>query len=145
VPYYPPASAGGGTTITTKDEGSTLSSTVTTLDFVGAGVVASGAGATTTVTIAGAAGASWTETEVDFGTAANIVDKVFTVTDAGVTGTSKIIVVPSGNTATSRAAGDTQWENINYAGSPGTGQFTVYAVSASGPIKGKRKIFYAVA
>jgi hypothetical protein len=41
----------GGSTITTKDEGSTLSSTVTTLDFVGAGVTASGAGATTTVTI----------------------------------------------------------------------------------------------
>lgn len=43
-------------TITTKDEGSSLSSTVTTLDFVGAGVVASGSGATTTVTIAGAGG-----------------------------------------------------------------------------------------
>jgi hypothetical protein len=45
---------GGGATITTKDEGSTLSSSVTTLDFVGAGVTASGAGATTTITIAGA-------------------------------------------------------------------------------------------
>jgi hypothetical protein len=42
-----------GTTIVTKDEGSTLSSSVTTLDFVGAGVTASGAGATTTVTIPG--------------------------------------------------------------------------------------------
>lgn len=47
---------GGGTTITTKDEGSTLSSTVTTIDFVGAGVTASGAGATTTVTIPGGGG-----------------------------------------------------------------------------------------
>lgn len=46
-------SGGGGSTITTKDEGSTLSTAVTTLDFVGAGVTASGAGATTTVTIAG--------------------------------------------------------------------------------------------
>lgn len=43
----------GGSTIITKDEGSTLSSSVTTLDFVGAGVVASGSGATTTVTVAG--------------------------------------------------------------------------------------------
>ena len=51
--------AGGGGTITTKDEGSTLSSAVTTLDFVGAGVVASGAGVTTTVTIAGASGTTW--------------------------------------------------------------------------------------
>jgi hypothetical protein len=44
-------SASGGTTITTQDEGVTLSSAVTTLNFVGAGVTASGAGATTTVTI----------------------------------------------------------------------------------------------
>jgi hypothetical protein len=43
----------GGSTIITKDEGSTLSSSVTTLDFVGAGVTASGSGATTTVTVAG--------------------------------------------------------------------------------------------
>lgn len=43
----------GGTTLTTQDEGSTLSTTVTTLNFVGAGVVASGTGDTTTVTIAG--------------------------------------------------------------------------------------------
>ena len=47
------ATLGSGATITTKDEGSTLSSTVTTIDFVGAGVTASGAGATTTVTISG--------------------------------------------------------------------------------------------
>lgn len=43
--------SGSGGTITTKDEGSTLSTTVTTLDFVGGGVTASGAGVTTTVTI----------------------------------------------------------------------------------------------
>jgi len=49
---------GGGTTITTQDEGSPLSSTVTTLNFVGAGVVASGTGATTTVTITGGSGGS---------------------------------------------------------------------------------------
>ena len=46
----------GGTTLTTQEEGSTLSSTVTTLNFVGAGVVASGTGDTTTVTIAGGGG-----------------------------------------------------------------------------------------
>jgi hypothetical protein len=45
-------------TITTQDEGGTLSSSVTTLNFVGAGVVASGAGATTTVTIAGGGGSA---------------------------------------------------------------------------------------
>lgn len=44
---------GVGGSMTTKDEGSTLSTTVTALDFVGAGVTASGAGATTTITIPG--------------------------------------------------------------------------------------------
>lgn len=57
VATYTPSAA--GTTIITKDEGSTLSSSVTTLDFVGAGVVASGAGATTTVTIAGGGVEPW--------------------------------------------------------------------------------------
>ena len=47
----PPTVSAGGGTITTQDEGVTLSSTVTTLNFVGSGVTASGAGATTTVTI----------------------------------------------------------------------------------------------
>lgn len=45
------SAAGGGGTITTQDEGVLLSATVTTLNFVGAGVTASGAGATTTVTV----------------------------------------------------------------------------------------------
>jgi hypothetical protein len=39
--------------ITTQNEGSTLSTGVTTLNFVGDGVTASGAGAVTTVTVAG--------------------------------------------------------------------------------------------
>src|SRR5882672_2198129 len=58
-----------GTALTTKDEGSTLSSAVTTLDFVGAGVTASGAGATTTITIPG-----YSDEQVDDRVAALIVD-----------------------------------------------------------------------
>lgn len=49
------AFVGGGTGgITVKDEGGALATTATTLDFVGAGVVASGTGATKTITISGA-------------------------------------------------------------------------------------------
>jgi hypothetical protein len=51
IPQY--SGGGGGTTITTQDEGSTLSTTVTTLNFTGAGVTASGSGATTTIDIPG--------------------------------------------------------------------------------------------
>jgi hypothetical protein len=46
------ASGGGGGSLTTQDEGVTLSTAVTTLNFTGAGVTASGAGATTTINIA---------------------------------------------------------------------------------------------
>ena len=46
-------SGGGGVTV--QDEGSSLSTTATTLNFVGSGVVASGTGATKTITIAGGA------------------------------------------------------------------------------------------
>ena len=49
-------SGGGGITI--QDEGSTLSTQATTLNFVGAGVVASGTGATKTITISGGGGSS---------------------------------------------------------------------------------------
>jgi hypothetical protein len=50
------AFGGGGTGggITVADEGTPLATTATTLDFVGAGVVASGTGATKTITISGA-------------------------------------------------------------------------------------------
>ena len=44
---------GGGSSITGQDEGSALSTSATTLNFVGAGVVASGTGATKTITISG--------------------------------------------------------------------------------------------
>tara|TARA_A100001391_G_scaffold161247_1_gene120076 strand:- start:4341 stop:8519 length:4179 start_codon:yes stop_codon:yes gene_type:complete len=47
------ASGGGGGGVTVQDEGSALSTTGTTLNFVGAGVVASGTGATKTITISG--------------------------------------------------------------------------------------------
>jgi hypothetical protein len=47
---------GGGGGVIVQDEGSPLATTATTLDFVGAGVTASGAGATKTITIPGGGG-----------------------------------------------------------------------------------------
>ena len=49
---------GGGVTV--QDEGSSLSTTGTTLNFVGSGVVASGTGATKTITISGGSGSGIT-------------------------------------------------------------------------------------
>ena len=48
--------SGGGSSLTIADEGSNLSTAATTLNFVGAGVIASGTGATKTITISGGSG-----------------------------------------------------------------------------------------
>src|SRR5215207_9381926 len=47
------AQTGGAAIVTIQDEGSTTSSTVNTINFAGAGVVATGAGSTATVTVTG--------------------------------------------------------------------------------------------
>ena len=47
---------GGGSSLTVQDEGSALSTAATTLNFVGAGVTATGSGASKTITIAGGSG-----------------------------------------------------------------------------------------
>ena len=49
---------GGGSGIAVQDEGSALSTSATTLNFVGAWVTASGTGATKTITISGGGGGS---------------------------------------------------------------------------------------
>ena len=67
-------SGGGG--ITVQDEGSTLSTQATTINFVGAGVVASGTGATKTITISGGGGSS-TPADDD-------IQVVYTVSGSGV-------------------------------------------------------------
>lgn len=51
IPQTDPAGGGGGITLTTQDEGVTLSTNVTVLDFRGTGITASGAGSTTTVAV----------------------------------------------------------------------------------------------
>lgn len=50
------ASSGGGSSLTIQDEGSSLATAATTLNFVGSGVTASGTGATKTITISGGSG-----------------------------------------------------------------------------------------
>lgn len=48
----------GATALVVKDEGVTLTTAATTLDFVGSGVTASGTGATKTITISAGSGSS---------------------------------------------------------------------------------------
>lgn len=88
----------------------------------------------------GGGGLTLTEIEVDFGTKP-IRSKKFTITAAGVTGTSKIIVTPSGNVATGRVGDDWEWDSIATSAKAGSGQFTLTCF-ASGKVAGKRKFYY---
>jgi hypothetical protein len=83
------AFGGGGGGLTVADEGVPLATLATTLDFVGAGVMASGTGATKTITIPGAGGGDITGqlgAGFDAGTSALTVGKVVYVV-APYTGT----------------------------------------------------------
>ena len=127
-----------------QDEG-TQQGAVNTLNFVGAGVAAAVSGGVATMTIGGGGAGTFavTEIEVDFGSTP-VTDATFTITDATITGSSKIMCVESGNVGTSRVGADSLWDSINYTALAGTGQFTLYA-RASGAVIGKRKLFYTYA
>ncbi len=98
-----------------------------------------------TGTTLNATGGGWsltlTETEIDFWSTLPLRSKRFTITDAGITNTSKIIVSPSWNVATGRVGNDWEWDSIAFSAKAGTGNFILTALS-SWRIKGKRKIFY---
>lgn len=86
---------------------------------------------------------AWTETEVDFGTTP-VFDAQFTITDAAITSSSKINVLPCGKAATGRTADDWQFDGAVFAANPASGSATCYATFIPGPIVGKRKIQYLV-
>jgi hypothetical protein len=89
-------------------------------------------------------GTTTTEVEIDFGTTPQW-SKTFTITDAGVSPSSKILLFPSGNVATGRVGNDAEWDNLILAGLAGTGNFEVTAIASPGPIVGKRKVYYQLA
>ena len=92
------ASSGSGGGITVQDEGSALSTAATTLDFVGAGVTASGTGASKTITIPGG-GISGIDVQDEgsaLSTAATTLDFVGAGVTASGTGATKTITVPGG-------------------------------------------------
>jgi hypothetical protein len=96
-------SGGGGSSLTVQDEGSTLSTAVTTVNFVGAGVTATGT-TTATVTIPGVptygAGVStFLTTPTSANLAAALTDE--TGTGANVFATSPTLVTPVLGTPTS--------------------------------------------
>jgi hypothetical protein len=91
---YPSAGTGGGVTV--EDEGTPLATTATTLDFVGAGVTASGTGAEKTITIPGGSGITIQDEGTPLSTAATTLDFVGSGVTASGTGATKTITITSG-------------------------------------------------
>jgi len=86
---------------------------------------------------------TWTELEVDFGSTP-VYDASFTITNAGISTSSQVVVVPSGKPATGRTADDWQWDGAVFAANPAVGSATCYATFSPGPIVGPRKIQYKI-
>jgi hypothetical protein len=138
-----PAGTGGYATV--QDEGVALT-TRTIINFIGASVTAvDNPGATRTdVTVSAGGAVTMTEAEVDFGTTPTWSTR-FTVTDATIGASSKILVSQSGNTATGRVGtDDAEFDAIDYAATPGAGSMVMHALATPGPVVGKRKLFYTV-
>ena len=87
---------GGGTAITIQEEGTNLSTAASVINFVGAGVVASGQGTTKTITVAGGGSAITVQEEgSDLTTAAETLNFVGAGVTASGTGTVKTITIAS--------------------------------------------------
>ena len=101
-------SGSGGVAV--QDEGSTLSTQASTLNFVGSGVVASGTGATKTITISGGGGGSSTPADDD-------IQVTYTITGSGVYNFTGNGVDSSVNYPTIYMYRDTKYRFIHNAGS----------------------------
>lgn len=123
----------GGTIVYTDDDGWS---------------VCNAAGARQTVGTPGANGANGangslavTEVEIDF-TATPMREKSFTITDSGISPSSKIIVNQSGAAATGQDADENEMTILAMNAVPGTGQFTLNTICLTGHAGGKFKINY---
>lgn len=81
------------------------------------------------------------EAEIDFGSVP-VREKHFTITDAGISSTSKIIAVQSGKAATDRDADENEMDALILNCKPETGQFILNAFAIPGPVTGKYKVNY---
>ncbi len=88
------SSSGGGTNITVKEEGSNISTAVTSFDFVGAGVTATNSSNNITITVPG--GGGFSRTAVSSSITASVNSSIL-----GVSGTSAISIrLPSADSYT---------------------------------------------
>lgn len=102
---------GGGSSLTVQEEGSSLSTAATTINFVGSGITATGSGATKTITVSGSAITVQDEGS-SLSTAATTLNFVGSGIVASGTGTTKTITV-SGGSADFSAVGEHLLPELN--------------------------------
>jgi len=145
MPLYPPASSGGGG-VTVLDEGVPLAITATGLDFTGAGVTASGAGATKTINIPGGGVAVVGMTAATLAAIPyDVQDADVVVTDAAIGAASKVGIFWGGVLDTDE--NDPEWDQVTFVATPAAGSMSV-RISTSDPIErlgGSYKIQYLIA
>lgn len=115
-----------------QDEGVTQtglgdSGSVDTIDFVGAGVTATVSGTTATVTIPGGGSPAATTVEVDLGSTL-VTQGKFTITDAAISGTSKVLCwqAPGPYTGKGTRADEAEMQPVQViAVEPGSGSAVV--------------------
>lgn len=98
---------------------------------------------TATVSSATAGGSSWTLVEVSLG-ATPIYDFTYSLNDATISTVSKVVMVPSGVTATGGAPDDWAWDGATIACAPATASAKCYMCFTPGPVTGNRKFLYQV-
>ena len=118
---------GGGSSLTIQEEGSSLSTAATTLNFVGTGVTATGSGATKTITVSAASALTVQEEGSSLSTAATTLNFVGSGVTASGSGATKTITV-SGGGGTSVGA------NGNFGGTFEVGTGNGSATTFTSPI-----------
>lgn len=129
-----------------KDEGLNIGTTglINSVDFVGAGVVASTSGNNLTVTISGGGGAvTIYEAEIDFGSIAKKIQK-FNIINATVTSSSKILANMSGAQPTGKQIDELEFDCLNFIPTSKNGSFDVVVHSLNGLVNGKFKFNYQI-
>ena len=124
------ATGSGGTAITIQDEGSALSTAATTINFVGSGVVATGTGATKTITISGGGGGSST-----FAALTEIALADLDVHDIAVPATSVHVMTPNGSSSYRSDIHGTTDNPTLYVNAGETIAFDLTGVTASHPFE----------
>ena len=79
---------------------------------------------------------------VNFGTSP-VYDSYFTITDAGVTSSSNILVTRSGATAGGQDADENELADFSITVTPGTGNFSLYLQCQDGLVAGQFTFYYS--